>query len=174
VPDIFFCSDHYLGHANIINFEDGRPEFSSVEEMNEYIIERHNSVVTKNDVVYMLGDVAWNSPSLQLVKRMNGNKTLIMGNHDKQTFKQYIGIFNQVNGVRYFGKGILPAIMTHIPVHPCQLQHRFKVCMHGHGHRYLVRHPSDIPDDRHINLSMEQINYTPINLDEINQRMRLL
>ena len=81
--ETWFTSDWHLGHVNIINFCH-RP-FSSVEEMNETIIERHNSRVSPTDKVFVLGDVALGKidESLALVLRMNGTKYLIPGNHDR-------------------------------------------------------------------------------------------
>lgn len=52
--NIFFTSDTHFGHNNIIKLSN-RP-FSSVEEMNEGLIERWNDVVGAEDIVYHLGD----------------------------------------------------------------------------------------------------------------------
>ena len=51
---IFFTSDHHFYHSNIIKYCQ-RP-FHSVEEMNEEMIRRWNSVVGVDDTVYYLGD----------------------------------------------------------------------------------------------------------------------
>jgi calcineurin-like phosphoesterase family protein len=63
--------------------------------MNEAIILNWNSVVTKEDMVYVLGDVIFgnNENSYNLVRRLNGNKFLIDGNHDSITpeFKALFG-----------------------------------------------------------------------------------
>ncbi len=52
--NIFIISDHHFYHSNIIQYQ--RPEFNNVMEMNEYIINCHNSVVSSNDIVIFLGD----------------------------------------------------------------------------------------------------------------------
>lgn len=52
--NIFFTSDTHFWHENIIKFCN-RP-FSSVEEMNDTIIENWNKVVGENDIVFHLGD----------------------------------------------------------------------------------------------------------------------
>ena len=63
---------------------------ASVERMDNTMIERFNSKVTPNATVYILGDVAFYkdvSTTISLLKRMNGRKVLIAGNHDKYMVK---------------------------------------------------------------------------------------
>ncbi len=78
----YFISDQHFYHSNIINI-DGRL-FSSVLEMNEYMIEKWNSRVKVNDEVYILGDLSLGtSEETNLVlQRMKGKKYLVVGNHD--------------------------------------------------------------------------------------------
>lgn len=80
----FFISDTHFGHERILTLGSGRP-FSSIQEHDETIIERWNSVVKPTDTVYHLGDVALGkiSESLPLVGRLNGYKKLVPGNHDR-------------------------------------------------------------------------------------------
>ena len=54
---IYFTSDLHLGYRSIIEFNN-RP-FESVEEMNRALIVNYNSVVTDEDTVYILGDLAY-------------------------------------------------------------------------------------------------------------------
>ena len=54
-------------------------------------------------------------------------------------------------------------MLTHIPIHPGQLN-RFDANIHGHIH------DRKIDDKRYVNVSVEQINYTPISLDEVLYR----
>lgn len=79
----FFTSDTHFGHERILSLCN-RP-FDSVEEMNEQMIQRWNSVVKPSDEVYHLGDVALGkiAESLPLVGRLNGYKILVPGNHDR-------------------------------------------------------------------------------------------
>ena len=55
----FYISDLHFDHKNVIPY-DNRP-FYNVEEMNKTLIDNWNSVVTKNDCVYILGDMFWNN-----------------------------------------------------------------------------------------------------------------
>ena len=52
----YYISDLHIGHKNCIIF-DNRP-FSTLEEMHDTIVENWNSVVKKDDEVYILGDYA--------------------------------------------------------------------------------------------------------------------
>lgn len=164
---LFFASDHHLNHAKILTFiseDTGLPfrgQFSDVEEMNEHIIEKHNSVVSDNDKVYFLGDVGFSIKNLgQHLSRMKGHKRLILGNHDypeKKDFEFYFQHFEKVMESRRMG----PIVLTHRPIYIGAHENRIKANVHGHIHE------KNLPDNRYMNISMEQINYTPISLDEI-------
>jgi len=81
--ETYFTSDLHLGHANVIRFQN-RP-FVTVEEMNDRIIQNYNSIVHKNDLVYILGDLTYKisvEESNRLIQQLKGRKVLIRGNHD--------------------------------------------------------------------------------------------
>lgn len=80
---VWFTSDTHFGHARIIELNN-RP-FRDVSHMNEMLVQNWNDKVKPNDHVYHLGDVALGSfeKSLSYVARLNGIKTLIVGNHDR-------------------------------------------------------------------------------------------
>ena len=62
-----------------------RRGFKNVEEMNEYMIEKWNGKVRKNDDVIIIGDLSWGNAeeTNALLKRLNGRLYLIQGNHDR-------------------------------------------------------------------------------------------
>lgn len=59
--------------------------FSTVEEMNEYMIKQWNSKVKKKDEVVILGDLSLGTAeeTNELLQRLNGRLYMIMGNHDR-------------------------------------------------------------------------------------------
>ena len=79
----FFTSDTHFGHKNIINLCN-RP-FDDVTHMNEMLVVNWNKVIGQDDTVYHHGDVALGTihESLQYIKRLNGTKIQIIGNHDR-------------------------------------------------------------------------------------------
>ena len=86
---IYFISDLHLSHNNIIKYCN-RP-YENVEAMNNDIIKRWNSVVSKNDTVWVLGDIGLGKKEniKKLLLQLNGHKKLIMGNHDSASIKFY-------------------------------------------------------------------------------------
>jgi len=87
---IFFTSDYHIGHSNILRLCN-RP-FSDVDEMEKAIIRNHNYVVSKNDEVWDLGDIAFKcSPQhiANFLGKLNGKRRIILGNHDKSLRQAY-------------------------------------------------------------------------------------
>lgn len=83
MSEIWFTSDHHWGHKNIIDFCN-RP-FSSVEEMDEVMIQNWNANVAPEDEVFYLGD-GWmgsTDETFPYISRLNGTIVLLPGNHDK-------------------------------------------------------------------------------------------
>jgi calcineurin-like phosphoesterase family protein len=172
MSNIFLASDHHLGHANIITFKDRNDSiirnFNSIEEHDEHIIEQHNKVVGISDRIYYLGDVLFSKKHLHLLSRMQGRKVLIKGNHDKLDLKDYLPYFDDIRGSHQLSGMVL----THIPVHPDSLS-RWSFNIHGHLHQNNVMLPSGELDNRYFNVSLEQINYTPISLEGIKCKLGL-
>lgn len=82
---IYFSSDLHCGHDR--SFIYGPRGFSSIQEHDEAIIERWNSIVTAEDEVYILGDLMLkdNEHGIECLKRLNGTKYFVRGNHDTDT-----------------------------------------------------------------------------------------
>lgn len=169
---IFVISDSHFSHKNILDFKDGekpvRP-FSSVEEMNEAMIENWNNAVTDNDIVFHIGDVVFAQTGFECLGRLKGKKTLIMGNHERHKLSKYLEYFEDVRAYKEYGD----MIMSHIPLHTRELG-RWKANIHGHLHtKNVMIEVSDMgshrleEDRRYFCVSVEQINYTPMLLKDI-------
>ena len=160
----FFTADNHFNHHNIIKYCN-RP-FSSVEDMNEVMIERWNEVIKDGDVVYHLGDFSFIDPE-PYVKRLNGHIILIEGNHDNKKHKdRYSGYFK--NTVINVGNNI--CVLNHVPVFPDspkshvlnlikKSKSEYVICGHVHG-TWKVR-------ENHINVGVDFNNFYPMSEDEL-------
>lgn len=80
---VYLTSDLHIGHKNIVKFTN-RPW--TFEEQTEEIVKRWNEQVGPGDHVYHLGDFTFAGISKlnevwDVVKRLNGKKHFIFGNH---------------------------------------------------------------------------------------------
>ena len=179
----FLISDTHFGHTNTwekFTLADGSPlrPFTSTEEMDETMVDNWNKTVRSQDTVYHLGDVVIARRHLETVKRLNGRKILIRGNHDIFKDKDYYEAgFEQIHGVRVF---VDQFILSHIPLHPDCVGERFKRNVHGHlhGNRIMIdetlissshTQPGSYlhPDPRYLCVCVEQINFTPVSFDDV-------
>ena len=156
----FLIADTHIGHRNILKFEPFHRPFNSIEEHDEAIVERWNSVVRPNDHVWHLGDVLFGKKSFDVLARLNGTKKLILGNHDHYPNQEYLKYFTKIFGVAELGG----CILSHVPVSPTQFT-RYKANIHGHTHS------GSVGDARYICVSAEHINLTPVPLEIILERV---
>lgn len=171
--DIWVISDTHFGHENILKFRDENDElirgklFESVEEMDEIMIQQWNKYVKPGDKVYHLGDVFFGPKDdfIKKWKRLNGQKRLILGNHDDAKFFARHELVAKINMWRMFPEHGL--LLTHVPIHDTVLfEGRFKdfdkaLNVHGHIHQ----NPS--PTEKHKCVCVEHIDYTPIHIEDI-------
>jgi calcineurin-like phosphoesterase family protein len=133
-------SDLHFGHKNIMNYcPETRARFNNdVAYMNNAMAEEWNDKVEPEDLVYILGDVAFMSGSDagRMVNRLNGTKILIEGNHDKKTLKDvtFFNAFKEVHkylDINYDGHKI---VMFHYPIAEWDQMQRGALQFHGHLH----------------------------------------
>lgn len=77
---IYFTSDLHLGHESVIRMQN-RP-FANADEMNCVLIENYNSVVHKDDTVYLLGDICFRigvEKANELIASLKGKKVFNPG-----------------------------------------------------------------------------------------------
>lgn len=164
--NIWITSDTHFNHANILNFEDSNSKkfrgdlFDDVNHMNEVMIENWNKIVKSGDKVYHLGDVFF-GPKEDFQKmwpRLNGQKRLVVGNHDDIKYLSSGGFFAKVEMWRIFKDFGL--ILTHVPIHVDNFRHA-ELNVHGHIHQ----NPS--PSGPYKCVCVEQTDYTPVNIEDL-------
>lgn len=170
MAEVYALSDHHLFHENIIRFtkDDGslvRP-FSSLEEMHETIIERHNSLVRPTDHFYFGGDITFRLGGAfnNVMSRLNGHKRAIVGNHDDRFLKnfEFTKHFDKILLWRGFKEHNFT--LSHMPLKEGHFRDG-KYNAHGHTHWNMVEGP-------YINICCEPRNYFPVNIEEIAAEAR--
>ena len=134
----FFTSDLHFCHKNIIA-HCKRP-FSSLEEMHQYYIEYWNQTISKNDYIFILGDLvfshsknAWRT----IISKLNGQKILIIGNHDDLKSICYDDFLytTKHDSFQFDDNGKIKEIfMSHYPCLSWPNQHRGSWHLFGHCH----------------------------------------
>lgn len=141
----YYIADNHFFHKGVNDHMDRRG-FEDVEEMNEYMIQKWNSKVRRNDEVVCLGDLSVGKPmeTNRILERLNGRIFMIRGNHDKFLDKQDVDLsrFEWVKDYAEMNDNGRKVILCHYPIVCYNGQFRLdkkgnpKVYMlHGHIHR---------------------------------------
>jgi calcineurin-like phosphoesterase family protein len=175
---IFFTADTHFFHDNIRK-HCIRP-WNTVEEMNEALMTRWNTVVGKKDFVYHLGDFAMikkqndGTPTMKLYRRLrhslNGKIFLVLGNHDSmsnETYSCFSGVYD----------GILDKVidhqkitMCHYPMLSWNCSFHGSVLLHGHVHSRLPNKDSRLSFD--VGVDVPEWNYTPVPWDILKKKIQ--
>lgn len=156
--NVFFTGCTHYGHAKIISLAH-RP-FRTVEDMDDGMVDRWNSVVKSHDIVYHLGDVAWSMASFaRAIGRLNGNIQFITGNHDSERRGMAPN-----RSVPYMSLGgyARQLILFHYPIEEWDGWYGGALHLHCHTHK-----PDLVSGPRRFNVGVDATNFTPISLDEI-------
>ena len=175
----FYISDWHSGHGNIIAF-DNRP-FRSVEQMNETLVQRWNSVVEPGDIVYVLGDMFWCNSNLAIpiLQKLNGQKFLVKGNHDRCNDGRFTKQFVKVTEYLEVEDNGRKVVLCHYPI-PCFKNHFYGwYHLYGHVHNSfeanMMEHTKYLMQELYghkclmfnVGAMMPWMNYTPRTLDQI-------
>ena len=166
MADLWFISDTHFFHENIIKY--CKRPFDNAQIMNEYMIDRWNTIVKPQDKIYHLGDVGLgfggdDDKLSNLLSRLMGHKRLIVGNHDNLKSKALQNNFEKIE--LWYGRKEWNFTCTHIPLDQKHLRDGW-VNIHGHIHN----NPS--PEFYQICVCVEQIGYKPIHIDEIRNKIK--
>ncbi|MHC9536443.1 metallophosphoesterase [Dellaglioa sp. BT-FLS60] len=157
---VFFTADTHFMHEKLLGNSDFAPRpFKNIDEMDQAIINNWNEVVTDNDLVYHLGDIAvlmansgGNDAIFQLLMQLNGRITFIKGNHDNRSVINYIKkqniLINDEPKFVFHDVGILlkmnhhQLFLTHYPMMLGITNN--SINLHGHIHHYSVNSETNI------------------------------
>jgi calcineurin-like phosphoesterase family protein len=161
----FFTSDTHFGHGNIIKLC-ARP-YGSPGEMDAAMVANWNATVRPDDDIWHLGDFSYKAaraPS-DYLKRLNGKKHLIWGNHDSDQAKDstcwtssqaYAEV--TVEGERL--------ILFHYALKTWRWVGRGASHLYGHSHGRLQG------DSQSCDVGVDDWDFRPVRLAEIKTRLK--
>ena len=161
-------SDLHLGHKVSLGVF-FRP-FGTVRWADRTMMDAWHELVGADDTIICLGDVGVDG-SVQAHHQRSwreapGVKWLVLGNHDVDPVNQARPVAVGRTAATLFAPGDPPLLLTHVPL--LQVPHGW-VNVHGHVHQ------RESPTrNRHINVSVEQLNYRPARLSDIRRLARRL
>lgn len=211
--NIWFTSDNHYGHGNVIKYSnrpfltyedkaersniflvDGmdkrfKPSSASVYKMDEEMIALHNSVVQQKDIVRFNGDFAfYDVPEIErILKRLNGQKHLVLGNHDKNIRKniraltgpalfQSIKDYEEVTVIEPQPDVTQPThrkkiILLHYGMRVWNHSHHGSWHLYGHSHGSLESHGKSTDCGVDATWITGKAEYRPFSYDEVKYFM---
>lgn len=157
----YVIADLHLGQGEGILR--ARPQFNTVTEHDQFVIDRINEVVNPNDTLYLLGDIVIGERGWVYINQLEcRNLVLVPGNHCGERTPIRDVFFKSITGAhaRRLPGSRIGAVFTHIPIHPACLE-RWTINVHGHLHE------ETIDDPRYLCVSCEAVDYRPISMVDI-------
>ena len=185
---LFFSSDPHYGHNNILRFCH-RP-FQDMKHMCESLINNWNSVVSNEDICFILGDVMWwesRHDAKRVLEKLNGKEIhIIPGNHDKiKTFEllsERFIIHDSIVTVwinEHDKKGVNELFLCHFPM--ATWPHFEKASIHLFGHIHsgpLSENAVDVPGQdlilktgRCYDVGVDNNNFFPIEIRDVYNKL---
>jgi calcineurin-like phosphoesterase family protein len=142
-------ADTHFGHRRLI--EKGyRPA-----DFEDRIIDRWTQLVTAEDLVIHLGDLAFSRAATWSWSLLPGRKVLVRGNHDNHSATWYMERgFAFACDMFELGK----IIFTHAPLEVIPAHVNFNL----HGHLHTGEHRPFEPGPKHRLISLERSDYAPV------------
>ena len=152
--NIFYCSDPHHSHKNLIkslsSWSSGaHRDFKSVDEHNNTLVNNINKTVGQDDVLLMMGDVAFGGFEniKKFMDRIVCNEVhLILGNHDKHIKFNRDNINNCFTSVNNYLEIMVDDdtfVLFHYPIREWEACHKGWYHLYGHQH--------NLPADRFSN-----------------------
>lgn len=189
----FFTSDHHFGHTNIIRYQkrswlkpgdlDEQDRWVSqkiaafrIKEMDDGLIKSWNDSISKDDVVYHLGDFCFGGPddAIKYLDRLNFKKfNFIYGNHDRAMedlqgrSESYpdVTFLGNMQEIKVQGQTI---VLNHYAMRVWNRSHYGSWHVYGHSHGSLCDDPHSLSFDVGVDCN----NYQPVSFEQVAERMK--
>lgn len=174
---VFYTSDIHFGNERIMKLCD-RP-FDTADEMDNIIVAKWNVKVKPTDKVFVLGDLVEEKDFRpELLNRLNGRISLVIGNHDypihgeicDETKVNWEGdLFYREEKRIYLAE--LPIVMFHYPIMEWNGMEKGSVLLYGHVHNKRIPEVDGYFRDKlAFNVSMDVNDFEPQTILELVKR----
>jgi calcineurin-like phosphoesterase family protein len=160
--NVWFTADHHFGHARIIEL--AKRPFASVETMDEAMVERWNARVEPGDLVYHVGDFSF-ADHTPYLKRLKGQKRLIVGNHDHSNRLKKAEGWSTVDNMLHLTLDDTPIVLCHYGMRVWNRSHHGALHFYGHSHGNLPG------DSQSLDVGVDCWDFQPVSLAEIKARL---
>jgi calcineurin-like phosphoesterase family protein len=172
----YFTSDNHFFHTNIIKYSN-RP-FANVDDMNEQMIQRWNDIVNHEDIVWTLGDFSFAKidKTIQILSRLNGQKSIVFGNHDQEIQKNRkqlleLGLFKEMRDYKELKIDGEHLCLFHFAGRTWNKAHRGSWSLWGHTHNDLAPYGKSVDVGVDSTYVTGKAEYRPFSFDEIKRFM---
>ena len=171
MPNIWFTSDlHFCHDKDFIWLSRG---FNSVQEMNEVLVERYNSLVKDEDIVYILGDSLMGDAAAARVfwDQLKGHKIVILGNHDTKPREAiYRETAEAVLYADLIKVGKYNFYLSHYPTLVGNFAERHGPWnLYGHTH---TKYDLEMIENRCYNIGVDAHDCYPINIEQVIENIK--
>jgi calcineurin-like phosphoesterase family protein len=163
--DFFITSDTWFGRPQILEIAK-RTSFSSIDDMNETLIKNWNKQVKKNDLVFHLGNFAWDPiTARKVLKRLNGKIIFLMGNSDEALFE----VKDDFSNITVLDDQIIElpqadSVICHYPLDVWNGKSSGTIHFHGHT---TFSHKTNLIISNRVNACVDFWNYSPVKFSTI-------
>ncbi|MEA3422012.1 MAG: metallophosphoesterase family protein [Acidobacteriota bacterium] len=133
--------------------------------MDEELIKRWNEVVKKGDIVYHLGDFAFDNIQ-QFRERLKGQIHLIKGNHDTSSLKLYKSLFVTVSEIKRVKTFKPHIVLNHYAMRTWKGFHGKTWHLYGHSHCTLRE-----LDNLSFDVGVDCWNFYPVSYEQVEEKM---
>jgi calcineurin-like phosphoesterase family protein len=174
--DIWFTADLHLAHDTVAEYRG----FKSAHKHDKAVIGKYNKNIKDGDTVYIVGDICmWGPRNIErvedIVRKLRGQKHLILGNHDKIKPFDYVemGIVSVHTAleVQWHMANFIPnsselwkPVMVHDPSAAATDIDRAWIC--GHIHSLFKR------IGRVLNVGVDVWDLRPVHIAEVYAQLR--
>jgi calcineurin-like phosphoesterase family protein len=163
----FVTADHHFFHESIIRHCQ-RP-FPDVPTMNREMVERWNSVVAPNDIVYYGGDMFYKGRTKEcgeILDQLNGQIYFVRGNHDKTAskFKHRFKFWGDMLEIKHDGHLI---VLAHYAMRVWNKSFHGSFHVYGHSHGQLPEDPGSLSFD----IGVDCWDFYPVPIERVLEKM---